>query len=473
MAVQDGNNTYANLSPSPLKEDQIKNEPLEAVLGLYRSIEREYTKALEGTGVSFARWDNTRKKRQELLDQLSNRGASIRNKGASVVLGGVSKACIACTGACVSRSYALSNNCHRDCFFCFNPNQKEFAYYCEHFFPWKKQLDELAATPEKPSCVALTGGEPLLYPDETIAFFEYAHRLFPQSHLRIYTSGDLLDKKLLHRLQQAGLDEIRFSVKQSDSDELRENVLQRMSWAKELIPTVMVEMPVIPGTEDFMHELLRRLDTIGIDGINLLEFAYPMWNWPVYESLGLTLRNPVANVLYDYEYAGSLPIQDSEELCLSLMIWAHDEGLHLGMHYCSLENKHRAQMRNLNEKYANIDSRYAFDYGDFFLKTAMVFGPDRELVRNKLIQCGCKDFIEDEPTNSTSFHPRWIPIASKVKRNDLETVQVGVSYNVAVTSGRNKTALRELKVGLIDTEPAIELDGFSSIDKEMDQYRLL
>ena len=103
----------------------------------------------------------------------------------------------------------------------------------------------------------------------------------------------------------------------------------------------------------------------------------------------------------------------------------------------------------------------------------MVFGSDRALVRNKLMQFGCKDFIEDESTNSTSFHPRWLPFASKVKRNDLETVQVGVSYNVAVTSGRNKTALRELKVGLIDTEPMIELDGFSSFDKEMDEYRLL
>ena len=28
-----------------------------------------------------------------------------------------------------------------------------------------------------------------------------------------------------------------------------------------------------------MEELLIKLDALGVDGINLLEFAYSMWNW--------------------------------------------------------------------------------------------------------------------------------------------------------------------------------------------------
>lgn len=98
-------------------------------------------------------------------------------------------------------------------------------------------------------------------------------------------------------------------------------VLERMAWARELVPTVMVEMPVIPGTDSFMKELLVKLDALGVDGINLLEFAYAMWNWPVFDSLGLTLRNPPQQVVFDYTYAGALAVQDSEEDCLRLMLW--------------------------------------------------------------------------------------------------------------------------------------------------------
>ena len=98
-------------------------------------IEAEHMAALEATGIVFAPYDAKRTEREGLLRQLSERGARIRNGGASVALGPMSVACEACTGSCVSRSFALTNNCHRDCFFCFNPNQEDFAYWCERPFP--------------------------------------------------------------------------------------------------------------------------------------------------------------------------------------------------------------------------------------------------------------------------------------------------------------------------------------------------
>ena len=239
--------------------------------------------------------------------------------------------------------------------------------------------------------MALTGGEPLLMPDEACAFFARASELFPDAHLRLYTSGDLLDEALLVRLREAGLDEVRFSAKQDDPPHLVEKVFANMALAKRVVPTVMVEMPVIPGTEKQMQGLLQRFEEVGIDGVNLLEFTYAMWNWEVYESLGLALKNPPYPVFYDYVYAGSLAVQGSEELRLRLMLWAHDRGLGLAMHYCSLENKHRAQIRNLTEPYARINKCYAFDYDDFFLKTALAFGPDRAPVRSVLKARGCTD----------------------------------------------------------------------------------
>ena len=93
-------------------------------------------------------------------------------------------------------------------------------------------------------------------PEETVAFFAYAKELFPHAHLRLYTSGDLLTQELLEELKAAGLDEIRFSVKHDDPEPLLEKVFERMAWARATLPVVMVEMPVIPGMEEFMRTLL-------------------------------------------------------------------------------------------------------------------------------------------------------------------------------------------------------------------------
>ena len=202
----------------------------------------------------------------------------------------------------------------------------------------------------------------------------------------------------------------------------------------------MVEMPVIPGTDSFMKELLAKLDALGVDGVNLLEFAYAMWNWPVFESLGLTLRNPPQQVVFDYTYAGALAVQDSEEDCLRLMLWAREQGLGLALHYCSLENKHRAQVRNMNEPFADIHACYAFDYDDFFLKTALAFDGDRDLVRRALEREGCHQVLEDAEGGSLAFHPRWLSVALRAVP---EPGRLCVSFNVAVDEGRS---LRELKV---------------------------
>lgn len=451
--------------PAPAPGASAPNPARDAALALYPAIEDDYRRAIEATGAVFAPRDARRSRARELMAAVEAGGGRVRNGGASAASGFLSRACVACTGACVSRSFALTNNCHRDCFFCFNPNQEEFAYYCEHPFPWRRQLDDLAAEGEPPACVALTGGEPLLMADEAVAFFERARELFPDAHRRLYTSGDLLDRALLERLRDAGLDEIRFSVKQDDPEPALERVLGNLALARELIGTVMVEMPVIPGTEDFMRRLLTRLDALGADGVNLLEFCYPLWNWPVYESLGLTLRNPPFRVLYDYSYAGALAVEGSEEACLELMAWAREQGLGLGLHYCSLENKHRAQVRNVNEPHAGAHPCYAFDYGDFFLKAGVAFGPDRAPVRAALRKAGCADFLEDDAADATTFHPRWLSAAAAVRRDDGALAEPCVSSCLAVDDD-GALRLRELKLEpLPDAAPVQLEDATAAADK--------
>ena len=138
--------------------------------------------------------------------------------------------------------------------------------------------------------MGLTGGEPLLNFDDTLAFLARAHELFGDAHKRMYTSGDLLTREMAERLRDAGLDEIRFSIKQDDTDDQRERVLANMKMATEYIPSVMVEMPIIPGTGDAMREWMRRFDEAGIDGMNLLEFCFPFHSWDEFAKRGFELQ---------------------------------------------------------------------------------------------------------------------------------------------------------------------------------------
>jgi pyruvate formate-lyase activating enzyme-like uncharacterized protein len=137
-----------------------------------------------------------------------------------------------------------------------------------------------------------------------------------------------------------------------------------------------------------MEDLLRRLDSIGIDHINLLEFCWPLHNWREFKRRGFMIRRPPFDILYPYRYAGGLPVAGSEPDCLALILFAIAEGLSLGLHYCSLAHKHREQVYEQNHAYATEFPDFDFSQEDFFLWTCKVFGNEVEAARRLLDACG-------------------------------------------------------------------------------------
>lgn len=414
-----------------------RNNALASALASYDEVRRNYLDALKEHGVEFAAEGSSNEERERLRAALRGRGAEFRNAGASIRIGWISPACIECTGNRGSETFSTTFRCHRDCYFCFNPNQADYEKFFREGCPWEEGLERASRTYDSLAVIGLTGGEPLLNIDDTLAFLTRAGQLFPAAHKRMYTSGDLLTEDMAVKLRDVGLREMRFSVKFDDPLPLQQRVLDAMALAKRYIPSVMVEMPIIPGTEDRMKELFRSFQQIGIDGINLLEFCFPFHNWDEFAKRGLAVRNPPFDVMYDYGYSGGLPIAGSEELALSLMLWALDEGLTFGMHYCSLDNKHRSEMRQRNECGAHMHPCFAFDEGDFFLKTAKVFGPDRIPAAQLLRKAGCVDFLEDDEEDSTAFPPRFL--------DALEDADVEPMLAVCVLESQNGARyLREL-----------------------------
>ena len=417
----------------------MKNEVLAAELRAYEEGAKRYIDTLSEMGIKFTEPGANQAAIDELRDKLREAGATFKNAGASIVWGWQSKACVECTGNNGSETFSTTFKCHRDCYFCFNYNVADYEKFVREGCPWREGMEDAERRygHDGLAVLGLTGGEPLLVLDDSLALLEEARRRFPSAHKRMYTSGDLLTEEGAARLRKAGLDEIRFSVKQDDAPERQERVLTAMEIARRHIPSLMVEMPIIPHTEERMHELFNHWANIGIDGINLLEFCFPFHSWEEYEARGFEIRNPPFDVMYDYGYSGGLPVAGSEELSLKLMLWGIEHDMPFGMHYCSLDNKHRSEMRLRNERGADMTPILTFDEDDFFLKCAKVYGNDRDVAYNMLTFAGCKHFMPNEPEQSIAF-----PLAYLSALEGLD-VEPAIAFHV-LDSDEQGTFVREV-----------------------------
>lgn len=413
-------------------QDAIAARPtLAAWLSEYDAIQQEYIDSLAGFGVDFSPRDADLPQRRELLEKLRSQGARFRNGGASISTGPLSSACVACADDPGSRTFYLSLACNRDCYFCFNKNQVNYEADRLLKKNWRQEVDEFLEGAVPVTHVALTGGEPLLHVKEALAFFAHVHEAAPQAHLRLYSDGDFLDEGLAKQLADAGLQELRLSVK-PDEPGAFEEAIRRLAMAKQFIPDVMVEMPVAPDMLEDMKGLLLGMNAIGAFGINLLEFGYPMGDWAPFAARGYQIANPPFAIPYEYSYAGGLPVAGSELACLQLLDWAMDQGLELGIHYCSLENKNRMQMHQQNTQARLDGALWLFDDEDFFWKTAKVFDGDMAVTK-RLLKAAGVPYQEDPDEESLQFHPRHLPLVAgagtlpAISFNVLENYPEGIA----------------------------------------------
>lgn len=415
----------------------IKNRQFRQYAQIYCDIYQDFIENIKAYGLPLGEDERTYQQKQ--LQRLLELGAVFSNDRKSIAYGTLSPACQACRKGNRSVTLYFSLACHRHCYYCFNPNQEQYETFSKQS---KNAVEELCHFHKKRrmlDCIALSGGEPLLDKEKTIEYFQIARKLYPKAHLRLYTSGDLLEEKTVIALASAGLDEIRFSIKLEDNEQMRACVYRAIALAKRYISSVYVEMPVIPGTEVEMQELLKRLEELAVDGINLLEFCFPFHHEREFKLRSFQLKNPVQRVLYEYWYAGGLAVAGSELACLSLLLFAMEQKLNVRVQYCSLENKHTAQIYEQNHPYCQDKFLY-FSPRDFFLKTAKVFGEDIDKVIEIFHEENMRQYKLQE--DYLEFPVVKIDLLQKF---DLE---IGIAYYV-VEIRENAACLRELKVDLL------------------------
>lgn len=184
---------------------------------IFEANEREFEASIEEFGVLFEREESSPRLRREQVGRTC--ACHCENGGSSVWRGWISTACRACRTGEQTASLFVDLRCTKDCYFCFNCNQPHYEHFRVHKRNISLELDQAHAAGAKLRCLAVTGGEPLLNKDQVLPFLAHAKKLYPATHLRLYTNGDLLDEETLEELASSGLDEIRFSVKPLDFDD--------------------------------------------------------------------------------------------------------------------------------------------------------------------------------------------------------------------------------------------------------------
>ncbi len=428
----------------------LGEEALVAYSNRFDTMQNEFLRAVDAFGLPFAPdADDAAARRDGRVAKLASRGIVLQNDAKSAYHKWISLACLACRTGERTESFITSMQCPHNCFFCFNPNQPNYEYYRTHVNPLVDDLQRRHDEDAIYDCLAVTGGEPLLHLDETLAFLKLARSLYPDAHLRLYTSGHGFDESIARRLVDAGLDEIRFSIKLEEGPELLDATYEALETAVGLIDSTMVEMPVFPDELEFMKELLVRLDELGVRGINLLELGFPFHNADEFARRGYLLKPHPYRVLYGYWYGGGLPIAGSEDVALDLLDFVASQKLSLGVHYCSLENRLTGQVYRQNSQAAACFPLRAFSQRDFFLKSAKVFGEAIDVVEKKLVELGLHDQC-DKLYGDAGFLELPLAIAARIA-HDLPPIAWGISFAIAEEDG-NYFALKELRLDCVRSD---------------------
>lgn len=297
-------------------------------------------------------------RREALLDSIRGR-AAIVCKDSKVHGGELSPGCRSCVAGTWSCLF-VTGRCNCRCSFCPTPQDEEGVPGTNTIdFPRARDYAEYTERFEFDG-VSFSGGEPLLSPDRTLDYLRAVReRRGDEVWTWLYTNGSLLDRTLLERLRDAGLDELRVDVAAVGYD------LAGVALAVGVIPTVTVEIPAIPEDAARLRALLPVLQDLGVDHLNLHQLRLTPHNL-----LRLARRG------YTFLHGPKVTVLESELAALELVVHALDQGLGLPVNYCSYVYKTRFQGAAARRRAARVVRRPWEEITENgYLRTLSLAGP--------------------------------------------------------------------------------------------------
>ncbi len=188
---------------------------------------------------------------------------------------------------------------------------------------------------------SITGGDPLERIERTIKYIRLLKETFGKNfHIHLYTTGRKLTRKIIKDLESAGLDEIRFHI--------RSGTWHAIELALQTKMDVGIEIPVLPGTLEYLQRIAIRAELRGVKFLNLNELEYSETNFENMVKRGYLMKDDI-----------SAAIKESNETAMEFLKWASKRLKKLNVHYCTSKLKDGTQLRNrLKRRAKNIAKEY-------------------------------------------------------------------------------------------------------------------
>jgi hypothetical protein len=178
----------------------------------------------------------------------------------------------------------------------------------------------------------LSGGDPLCKLERTLHYISFLKAEIGEAfHIHLYTSITNLEIDVLRRLEDVGLDEIRFHPQTQDWSGIEK--------ALQLEMDVGIEVPALPTGLMDLKSTAQRAEDIGVSFMNLNELEASETNFKRLVALGMRLTN-----------MDSASIEGSAAVAKEFVQWAAENVDDLNVHYCTARFKDTIQMRNRLER---------------------------------------------------------------------------------------------------------------------------
>ncbi len=178
----------------------------------------------------------------------------------------------------------------------------------------------------------ISGGDPLCDLDRTLKYIRLLKKEHGLDfHLHLYTSQNDVSEDVLRRLDEAGLDEIRFHPQTNDWSGIQRAI--------EMDMLVGLEVPAIPGKQDDLKKIAKRAEEMGVSFLNINELEASETNFDRLVSMGMHLTN-----------MESASIEGSASTAREILKWSEDGLQNLSVHFCSARFKDSVQMRRRLER---------------------------------------------------------------------------------------------------------------------------
>ena len=260
----------------------------------------------------------------------------------------------------------VNGRCNAHCFYC-PSRQDQTGLPTTNSLTFRSTVDYVAYLEHFGfRGMSLSGGEPLLTPGRCIAFLAAAKRHFGNRlHTWMYTNGTRIDREMLLRLIDAGLDEIRFDIGAVDY------CLDKARLAVGLVPTVTVEIPAVPEDRQRLKLAMAKMADSGINHLNLHQLRLTPYN-----------SRRLAGRPYTFLHGEKVTVLESELLALEMLQFSLDQNLGLPVNYCSFVYKNRYQRAAARRRSGLLIRKpYEALTPAGYLRTLALTGPDPHLQR--------------------------------------------------------------------------------------------